>query len=131
MVGEGNRQQSIPIRIALVTSQVAQWKESACNAGDPNLIPGLGRPTGEGMGYPLQYSAGEGGLIPGSGRRARLPTPVFYRRGRFDSWIRSPGVGNGNVLQYSCLDNPMDSGAWCTTVHGGCKTWTRLSMHMW
>ena len=31
-------------------------KESACNAGDPSLIPGLGRSTGEGIGYPLQYS---------------------------------------------------------------------------
>ena len=31
-------------------------KESACNAGDPGLIPGLGRSPGEGSGYPLQYS---------------------------------------------------------------------------
>ena len=31
-------------------------KESACNAGDPDLIPGLGRSTAEGIGYPLQYS---------------------------------------------------------------------------
>ena len=31
-------------------------KESACNAGDPSLIPGLGRSTGKGIGYPLQYS---------------------------------------------------------------------------
>ena len=31
-------------------------KESACNAGDPSLIPGLGRSPGEGVGYPLQYS---------------------------------------------------------------------------
>ena len=31
-------------------------KESACNAEDPSLIPGLGRPAGEGIGYPLQYS---------------------------------------------------------------------------
>ena len=31
-------------------------KESACNAGDPSSIPGLGRSTGEGIGYPLQYS---------------------------------------------------------------------------
>ena len=31
-------------------------KESACSAGDPGLIPGLGRSTGEGLGYPLQYS---------------------------------------------------------------------------
>ena len=31
---------------------------------------------------------------------------------------RSPGVGNGNLLQYSCLENPMDRGAWQATVHG-------------
>ena len=48
-------------------------KESACNAGDPGLIP-----------------------------RTR----------------RSPGEGNGNPLQYSCLENPMDRGAWWTAVHG-------------
>ena len=30
----------------------------------------------------------------------------------------SPGEGNGNVLQYSCLENPMDRGAWWTTIHG-------------
>ena len=48
-------------------------KESACNAGDPVLIPGLGRSSGE---------------------------------------------GNGNPLQYSCLENPMDRGAWQATVHG-------------
>ena len=48
-------------------------KESASHAGDPGLIPGLGR---------------------------------------------SPGEGNGNPLQYSCLKNPMDGGAWWATVHG-------------
>ena len=48
-------------------------KESACNAGDQGLIPGLGR---------------------------------------------SPGEENGNSLQYSCLENPMDRGAWQVTVHG-------------
>ena len=31
---------------------------------------------------------------------------------------RSPGGGNGNPLQYSCLENPMDGGAWCATVRG-------------
>ena len=52
-------------------------KESACNAGDPSLIPGLGR---------------------------------------------SPGEGNGCPLQYSCLDNSMDRGAWqATIVHGVVK----------
>ena len=43
-------------------------------------------------------SAGYPGLIPGSGR--------------------SPGEGNGNPLQTSCLENPMDRGAWWATVHG-------------
>ena len=32
---------------------------------------------------------------------------------------RSPGVGNGNMLQYSCLENPMNRGAWQATVHSG------------
>ena len=37
---------------------------------------------------------------------------------------RSPGDGNGNPLQYSFLENPMDRGAWCATVHGVMKSWT-------
>ena len=37
---------------------------------------------------------------------------------------RFPGGGNGNLLQYSCLDNPMDRGAWWATVHGVAKGWT-------
>ena len=56
-------------------------KESACNAGDTVLIPGLGR---------------------------------------------SPGEGNGNPLQYSCLENSMDRGAWQAVVHGVEKNQTRL-----
>ena len=40
---------------------------------------------------------------------------------------RSPGGGHGNPLQYSCLENPMDRGAWQATVHGVTKGWTRLS----
>jgi len=40
---------------------------------------------------------------------------------------RSPGEGNGNPLQYSCLGNPMDRGAWKATVHGVAKNWTQLS----
>ena len=43
-------------------------------------------------------NVGDLGSIPGSGR--------------------SPGEGNGNPLQYSCLENPMDGGAWWATVHG-------------
>ena len=56
-------------------------KKSACNAGDPDSIPGSGRALGE---------------------------------------------GNGNPLQYSCLENPMDRVAWCATVYGVTKTRTRL-----
>ena len=39
----------------------------------------------------------------------------------------SPGGGNGNPLQYSCLENPMDRRAWWATVHGVAKSQTRLS----
>ena len=74
-------------------------KESACNAGDPDLIPGLGRSAGEGTGYPLQYSwtlivaqlvknppamlETWVGKIPW--RRERLPTPVFWH-GKFQDY---------------------------------------------
>ena len=54
-------------------------------------------------------NAGDTHLIPGS--------------------IRSLGVGNGNLLQYSCLRNSMDRGAWQATVYGVAKNQTRLSMH--
>ena len=74
-------------------------KESTCNAGDPGSIPGLGRSTGEGIGYLLQYSwaslvtqlvknPGDLGLISGLGR--------------------SPGEEKGYPLQYSGLENSMD-----------------------
>ena len=53
----------------------------------------------------LPANAGDVGLIPGLGR--------------------SPGVGNGNALQYSCLDNLMAKGVWLATVHGV----TQLSRH--
>ena len=42
-------------------------------------------------------------------------------------WGRSPGGGNGNPLQYSCLENSMDRGALWATVHGVEKSWTQLS----
>ena len=55
----------------------------------------------------LAYNVGDLGLTPGLGR--------------------SSGEGNGNPLQYSCLENPMDRGAWWATVHGVAKSRTRLS----
>ena len=92
-------------------------KESACNAGDPGSIPGLGKSPGEGIGYTFQYSwasllaqlvkksacnAGDLGSIPGLGR--------------------SPGKRKGYPLQYAGLENSMDC-----IVHGVTKSWTRLS----
>ena len=50
-----------------------------------------------------------------------------------ETWVRSPGLGrspgerNGNPLHYSCLENPMDQGAWWATVYRVTKSWTRLS----
>ena len=58
------------------------------------------------------YNAADSGLIPGLGR--------------------SPGKGNGNPLQCSCLENPTNRGAWRATVHRVAKSWTplkQLSMH--
>ena len=49
-----------------------------------------------------------------------------------ETWVRSlgredsPGEGNGNPLQFSCLENPMDGEAWWAAVHGVAKSWTRL-----
>ena len=42
---------------------------------------------------------------------------------------RSPGEGNGNPLQYSCLENSMDRGVWQATVYGAAKSHTQLSIH--
>ena len=53
------------------------------------------------------YNAGDPDSIPGLGR--------------------SPGEGNGNPLQFSCLENPMDGGVWWATAHGVAKSRTRLS----
>ena len=53
--------------------------------------------------------ARDAGSIPGSGK--------------------CPGGGHGNPLQYSCLDNPMNRGAWWATVHGVAKSQAQLSRH--
>jgi len=66
----------------------------------------LGFPGGS-FGKASACNAGDLGLIPGS--------------------ERSPGERNGNLLQYSCLENSMDGGAWWATVHGVTKSWTRLN----
>ena len=47
--------------------------------------------------------------------------------GLIPGWGRSHGEGNGNPLQYSCLENPMDRGAWWAIVHSVAERWTQLS----
>ena len=59
------------------------------------------------MGKESACSVGDPGSIPGLGR--------------------SPGEGNGSILQYSCLENSMDRGAWQATVHGVTKSQIQLS----
>ena len=47
--------------------------------------------------------------------------------GLIPRWRRTPGEGNGNIFQYSCQQNPMDRGAWQTTVHVVAKNCTQLN----
>ena len=44
--------------------------------------------------------------------------------GSIPGWGQFPREGNGNPLQYSCLENPVDRGTWPATVHGVAKSWT-------
>ena len=63
-----------------------------------------------------------------SGKEIHLPMQEIQEIGFWSlSWETSSGEGNGNALQYSCLENPMDRGAWWATVHGVTKSRTRLS----
>ena len=87
-------------------------KESACNAGNPGLIPGSGRSIGEGIGYPLQYSWAS--LV------AALVKNLPAMR---ETWVRSLGwedpLEKGKAAHSSIL-------AWRIQVHGVAKSRTRL-----
>ena len=90
-------------------------KESACNVGDPGSIPGLGRSSGEGIGYPLQYSWAS--LV------VQLVKNLLAVQ---ETWVRSLGwedpLEKGKATHSSIL-------AWriSWTVHGVPKSWTQLS----
>ena len=90
-------------------------KESTCNAGDLGLIPGLGRSSGEGIGYSLQYSWAS--LVA---QLVKNPPAMW------ETWLRSlgrsPGEGKGYALQYYVLENST-----CCIIHGVAKSWTQLS----
>ena len=129
-------------------------KASACSAGDPGSIPEWGKSPGEGNGSPLQYSCLENPMEEGAWwatvhgvakSRTRLSNFSYAVSWGFPGGSdskesacnvedlssipglrRSPGVGNGNPLQYSCLENPMDRGAWQATVQRVEKSWTQM-----
>ena len=126
-------------------------KNSSVNAGDKRdtgLIPGLERSSGEGNGNPLQYSCLENprdrgacwaavyGVAQSWTRLKRLSSSSSSSgkesackagdMGPIPGSGRSHGEGNGNPLQYSCLENSMDREAWQATVHGVTKSRTRL-----
>ena len=88
-------------RHSRVFSRTTFWKHQFFT-----MQPSLGFPGGS-DGKESSCHAGNLGLIPGL--------------------RRSPGEGNGNPLQYFCLENSMDRGTWLATVHGVAKSQTRLS----
>ena len=88
-------------------------KESTCNTGDPGSIPALGRSTGEGVGYPFQYSWAS--LVA-----QLVKNPPAMR----ETWVRSLGWEDpsekGTATHASILmENSMDC-----IVHGAAKSWT-------
>ena len=89
-------------------------KESACNEGNPGLIPGLRRSPGEGIGYALQYSWAS--LVA---QLVKNPTCSARDLGSIPGLGRSPGEGKGYPLQYSSLEN--------YGLHGVAKSRTQLS----
>ena len=97
-------------------------KESACNAGDPGLIPGLGRLAGERIGYPLQYSWA-----------SLVAQPVKNLPAVRETWVQSLGwedpLEEGMATHSSILAwrIPMNRGTQRAAVHGVTKSRTRLS----
>ena len=62
-------------------------------------------------------------------KNSRANTRDTRNMGSIPGSERCPGIRNGNPLQYFCLENPTDRGAWWATVHGVAKSWTQLSTY--
>ena len=95
-------------------------KESACKAGDPGSIPGLGRSAGEGIGYPLQYSCASS-----MAQLVKNPPAMWETWGSIPGLGRSPGEGKGYPLRYSVPEHFRD----CID-HWVMKSWTLLSWNL-
>ena len=72
--------------------------------------------------YTTTYKVGFPGGSDGKESACNIEVPGSISRSE-----RFPGEGNDYPLQYSCLENPMDMGAWWATVHRLAKSWTQLS----
>ena len=94
-------------------------KDSACNAADPGLTPGLGRSPGEGRGYPLQYSLVS--LV------AQTVKNLPAMRETWVCWEDSLEEGMATHSNMLVWRIPMDRGTWQATVHGAAESWTWLS----
>ena len=97
-------------------------KGSACSAGDPGSIPGLGRSPGKGIGYPLQYSRAS--LVA---QMVKNPPVMWETWARSLSWEDALEEGMGTHSSVLAWRIPMDRGAWQATVPRVPKSWTRLS----
>ena len=95
---------SVNLKLGFPSS--SDGKASACNAGNPSLIPGSGSSLGERIGYPLQYSWAS--LVA---QTVENPEDLGSTLG----WEDSPGERCGNPLSYSCLANAVDGGSWRAT----------------
>ena len=110
---------ALGIRVRLAFPDSSAGKESACNAGDPGSIPGSGRSTGEGIGYPLQYSWAS--LVA---QMAKNPPAMW------ETWVQSlrweDPLEKGMATHISILDwrIPTERGAWRAAIHWVTKSRT-------
>ena len=88
------------------------------------LLPSIEKGTR--VKYVFTYIGGTSGKESACQRRRHKETQV-RSLGSIPGWGRAPGGGHGNSLQYSCLENPMDRGAWWATVHKVTKDRTAVS----
>ena len=110
--------------LCLSFSDGSAGKESACNVGDLGSIPVLGRSTGEGIGYPRHYSWAS--PVAQLVKNPPVNAGDIRNAGSIPRSGRLPGGGQGNPFQYSCLENPVDRGAWRAIVHRVTKSQTQL-----
>ena len=91
----------------------------------PDTVPGISRPVG----HVILIALGGDFYIRTIFWASLVAQTIKNLPAMQEIWVnpRSPGEGNGNARQYSCLEDPMNRGAWWATVHGVAKGQTQLS----